>query len=168
MDADLSDNDLQTIINIKKLSKPSVTYYLAVNEFKSKVGVNAYFYDNPHIVAEMLINDFINKVPFICALDSLSKMKLIMNEIKKKAIDMKISDQIDKLLKVYSSEEIDNTFDADDLKEKLGILFSPIIIYGLDLNSKLPRKVYAFAFKKILTPYEINQQIQRERNQSEI
>lgn len=168
LDADLSENDLETIINIKKLSKPDATYYLAINEFKSKTGIDAHFYDNPHIVAELLINDFVNKVPFICSFDSLSKMKLVLNEIKKKAIDMKLSDQIDKLLKVYSSEETDNIFDPDDLKEKHAIFYSPIIIYGLDLNSKLPRKVYGFAFKKILTPYEINQQLQRERNQAEI
>ncbi|ARF08028.1 hypothetical protein Catovirus_1_78 [Catovirus CTV1] len=167
LDADLGEIDLRTIINIRKLGSNSANYYLAINEFKTKTGINAYFYDNPHIVAEMLINDFINKVPFICALDSLTKMKQIINEIKKKAIDMKLIDQIDKLLKVYSSEEDDDTFDINILKKKLGILFTPIMIYGIDINSKIPRKVYAFAFKKILTPYEINQQIQRERNHSE-
>lgn len=168
LDADLTENDLDTIIKIRNLKPSQGQYYLAINEYKTKTNINAYFYDNPHVVAEMLINDFINKVPFICALDSLSKMKLIMNEIKKKAIDLKIIEQIDKLIKIYSSEEEDTTFNMSELKKKLGILFTPILIYGIDINSEVPRKVYSFAFKKILTPAEINQQIQRERNQSEI
>lgn len=165
LDADLAEIDLKTIMNIR--NKKS-SYYLAINEYKTKKNINAYFYDNPHIVAEMLINDFINKVPFICALDSLTRLKQIVNEIKKKAIDMNIINQIDKLLKVYSSEQDDNTIDINIIRKRLAVFYSPIIIYGIDFNSDIPRKVYVFTFKKILTPCEVNQQMQRERNQKEI
>ena len=167
LDADLTEGDLDTIMKIRNLKKAS-TYYLAINEYKTKTGIDANFYDNPHIVAEMLLNDFVNKVPFICALDSLTNLKIIMNEIKKKAINLKIAEQVEKLIKVYSSQEADNNIDVDDLEHRLGIAFTPIITYGISISSKVPRNVYVFAFKKILTPCEVNQQLHRERNQQAI
>lgn len=168
LDADLNETDIDTIVSIKKLAKNDASCYLGINEFKSKAGINAYFYDNPRTVAELLINDFKKGIPFMCAFDSLTKMKQLLEEIKKTAIEMNIIGKIDDLIRVYSSEEINNIFDPDDLNSRLCYFFSPIVIFGLDANSTVPRKVYSFAFKKILTPYEVNQQIQRERNHSEV
>lgn len=163
LDADLSEGDLDMILNIRKSSGASSSYYLAINEFKSKTGINAYFYNNARTVADMLVDDFSKGIPFMCSFDSLTKMKELLAEVKKTAVNMNVANKIDDLIKSYSSETED-ILDPDDFKDSLSLLYSPKLVYGLDFNSKKAKKMYSFAFKKILTPYEINQQIQRERN----
>lgn len=166
LDADLTEGDLDMIVNLRKLSNKGSSYYLAVNEFKSKTGINAHFYNNARTVANMLIDDFGKNVPFMCSFDSLTKMKELFNEIKKTAVSMNVANKIDDLIKTYSSETED-ILDPNDFKDDLSLLYSPKLLFGQDFNSKKPKRIYSFAFKKILTPYEINQQSQRERNSLE-
>ena len=172
LDADLTDIDVQTILNIHSMGRSdknkkivsNTKFHLYINEHKNRNGIKAFMYDNPNIMVEKLLHDFTNNIPFIACFDSLTKMKDVLYEVKKRLINHK---NIDGFLKIYSSEHGSDNIDTTDWELSF-VFFSPVIVYAIDHSSKIPTKVYAFGFNKILTPFDINQQIQRCRNQSEI
>ena len=163
LDADLTTNCIDTILNLRN----SQNYTLYINNFKNRTNINAIFYDNQYVVAEMLFNDFKNSKPFISSFDSLRMMDSLISEMKNRTKTMKDAEFYDNLLKIYSSRQGSNSIDTKEWENKC-VMFSPTIIYGIDYNSNEPVKSYAFVFKDILTAEDVNQQIQRNQNQSEV
>lgn len=159
MDADLKEDDLECIMN----NSDKFKYCFYHNKFKNRVGINAYIYNNSGIVINKLVNDFINKKPFVACFDSLRHMENILNGLKK-IHDPKV---IDDLILIYSSHHGNNKVNTSQWKNKC-VFYSPSIIYGIDFSEDVETVVYSFCFKKTLDPYSLNQQIQRTRNQKEV
>lgn len=163
LDADLTANNIETILSMKG----NDNYLLYYNSFQNRLNINANFYDNEHVVAQMLVDDFKNKRPFVASFDSLTMMEALLSEMKQKTQNVEDAAIYDKLLKIYSSKHGDDEIDTDEW-HGMCIMFTPLIIYSLDFNAKEPVRSYAFVFKNILTAVDINQQIQRNRNQSDV
>jgi hypothetical protein len=163
LDADMTCNNVDTILNLKQ----SDNYQIYINKFQNRTGINANFYDSKHTVIQMLINDYKEKKPFITSFDSLTMMEGLLAEIKNKCTSNEDHEIINKMIKIYSSKHGSDIVDTAEWENNF-VFFTPSIIYGIDYNSNQKTKSYAFAFKNILTAEDINQQIQRNRNQSEV
>lgn len=163
LDADLTHNNIDTLLTLRG----SDNYSLYVNQFQNRTGTNAYFYDDMHAVAQMLIDDFKNKVPFVASFDSLTMMESLLSVMKKQTKSVEDAEVYDQLLKIYSSKHGSDLIDTNDWEDNC-VMFTPSITIGIDHNSKEATRSYAFAFKDTLTAEDINQQIQRNRNQSEV
>ena len=162
LDADLRQFDKDIILKIRKRQNP----YLYVNNFKNRIGINAYIYNNPNIVAEKLFQDYQQEIPFVACFDSIKMMENMWSDIRKRIVDEEELKKFDMMSIKYSSKS-DAIIDTQDWNSKM-IFYTPVIIYGIDYNNVIPTKVYSFIFNRILTADEINQQIQRTRNQTEV
>lgn len=92
-----------------------------------------------------------------------------IGEFKKKEFNReeyeKQINNISKIIQIYSSRR--SSIDMKDWNVN-SIIFSPVIVYGLDFNPNEKTKVYCFNFRNILNAFDLNQQINRCRNQSEV
>jgi hypothetical protein len=161
MDADLLQMDKSFIEDI--CACPSKTL---INKYKNYNGYNCYLMNEIKQMYGKLYEDIFdnNQYPFVCsnsATDIKEVRQNIINERQKRGIDIK-----DKIV-MFIASDCDETM-MSDIKEKWRnkiILYSPLIISGIDYNDETPRNVYGiYKRNDILDAYDMNQQISRCRN----
>ncbi len=173
LDADLTEIDVKTIMEIRKPRR----YKFYKNVHKNREGVKATFYKSSDFLIENLIKDYVNDISFVACFDSLTKMKDVTIEMEKRKKahyeELKKTnpalEESKKQLILYSSEHTDKEkeINTEDWENNYA-MYTSIVTFSISYVSDTKTRVYAFGFNKILTPFEINQQIQRTRNQLDV
>lgn len=146
LDADLCDWNVQFLQSIRNND-----YILYINETKKNLGINSLFYKCDKTMISMMADKIKNNIPFVACFDSLKRMKVTMEYLKK------FGNQ-DKFL-AYSSEHKYETIDTKEWVDKF-VFYSPTILYGIDFNEK-ETDVFCFVYKNHLNAMSIYQMLSR-------